>query len=325
MRIAVIGTGAVGGYFGGRLAQAGHDVIFVARGRSLEALLTDGLRVRSVEGDFEIMKPHATDDPSTIKSVDVVLICVKAPHVVEAAGLAAPLVGPGTVVIPLQNGLEAPELVARALGRPDAVLGGLCKIFATRTAPGVIDHSGLAPVMEFGELGGEKSARVERIRQAFESAYGMSAVVPDSILAAMWRKLLYVEPLGAVGAVSRQPAGVVRTVAQTRALLEGAGQELLRLAAARGVALDQGLPADLLARVDELPFGATTSMHRDIAAGVPSELEFQTGVIVRYAAESGVAAPIHSTIYAALLPGELRARGELAGGTGGKGTALSAS
>ena len=311
MRIAVIGTGAVGGYFGGRLAQAGHDVVFVSRGESVQALLTDGLRVRSVEGDFEILKPYAIEDPASLEFVDVVLICVKAPHVVEAAGVAAPLVGPDTVVIPLQNGLEAPDLIGRTLGRPDAVLGGLCKIYATKVGPGVIDHSGLAPVMEFGELSGEKSARVERIRTAFELARGMTAVVPDSIPAAMWQKLLYVEPLGAVGAVAREPAGVVRSLPRTRALLEAAAQELLTLAAARGIVLDPGLPADLLLRVDKLPYGATTSMHRDIAAKVPSELDFQTGVIVRYAGESGVDVPIHSTIYTALLPGELRARGEL--------------
>lgn len=311
MRIAVIGTGAVGGYFGGRLAKAGHEVIFVARGETLQALLTDGLRVRSIEGDFELLHPHAIEDPVGLEPVDVVLICVKGPNVERVAALARPLLGPQTVIIPLQNGLEAPDLIARVLARPDAVLGGLCKIFAAKTGPAAIDHSGLSPVMEFGELNGERSERVERIQREFDAAHGITAVTPESIQAAMWQKLLYVEPLGAVGLAAREPAGVVRSVPATRALLQAAAQELLDLAAARGIVLDPGLPADMLARVDKLPFGATTSMHRDVAAGAPSELEFQTGVVVRYAAESGVAVPIHSTIYAALLPGELRARGEL--------------
>ena len=311
MRIAVIGAGAVGGYFGGRLVQAGHEVIFVARGKTLQALRTEGLRIRSVDGDFQIPHPHVIDDPTDLLPVDVVLIAVKAPNVVSAAGLAAPLLGPETVVIPMQNGLEAPHLIAQALGCPEAVLGGLCKIFATQSAPGAIDHSGLDPVIEFGELSGEKSERVECIREAFALAHGMQTTVPENIQVAMWQKLLYVEPLGAVGSASREPAGVIRAIPRTRRLLQEAAEELLTLAAARGIALDPGLPTDLVERVDKLPFGATTSMHRDIAAGLPSELEYQTGVIVRYAAESGVAVPVHSTIYAALLPGELRARGEL--------------
>lgn len=311
MRIAIIGAGAVGGYFGGRLAQAGHDVVFIARGKTLEALRRDGLRVRSIDGDFQIDRPQATDDPSTLEPVELVLLAVKAPSVTAAASLAAPLVGPDTVVIPMQNGLEAPDLVAKALGRPDAVLGGLCKIFASQAGPGEIEHSSVTPLVEFGEFDGSKSARVERIREALARAQGMQPVVPDSIQAAMWQKLMFVEPLGVVGAALRETAGVVRGVPQTRQLLLDAGRELLTLAAARGVELDPKLPGILVERVDKLPFGATTSMHRDIAAGLPSELEFQTGVIVRYAAESGVPVPIHSTLYTALLPGELRARGEL--------------
>lgn len=307
----MIGAGAVGGYFGGRLAQAGHDVVFIARGKTLEALRRDGLRVRSIDGDFRIERPQATDDPTSLAPVELVLLAVKAPAVVAAAALAEPLVGPETVVIPMQNGLEAPDLAAKALGRPGSVLGGLCKIFASQTAPGEIEHTSVTPLIEFGEFDGRKSERVERIREALAQAQGMQPVVPESIQAAMWQKLMFVEPLGVVGAALREPAGVVRGLPQTRQMLLETGQELLTLAAARGIELDPKLPGILVERVDKLPFGATTSMHRDIAAGLPSELEFQTGVIVRYAAESGVPVPIHSTLYTALLPGELRARGEL--------------
>ncbi len=307
MRIAVIGAGAVGGYFGGRLAQAGHDVLFVARGETLRALRSAGLQVRSVAGDFAIPQPNAVEDPAGQASADVVLVAVKAPQAKAAAVLAAPLVGPGTVVIPLQNGLEAPSLIADALGRPDAVLGGLCKIFVSLSAPAVIEHGGLSPIVEIGELDGSRSERVERIREAFAAAEGMETVVPPSIQAAMWQKLLYVEPLGAVGSVARQPAGVLRAVPQSRELLRAAVEEIVRLAHARGIELDPSLPSDVLLRIDKLPTEATASMQRDIMAGRPSELEYQTGVVVRFAAESGVAVPVHSTIYAALLPGELQA------------------
>jgi len=189
MRIAVIGVGAVGGYFGGRLAQAGHDVVFLARGETLDALRTQGLRIKSIAGDLEIRHPNAASDPHSIGPVDVVLVAVKAPQVSQAARILGPLVGNQTAVIPLQNGLEAPRLLAEALG-PESVLGGLCKIFASRTGPATVEHIGLEPSIEFGELSRKKTARVERIRAAFQSAAGMTTVVPDDIEAALWQKLL---------------------------------------------------------------------------------------------------------------------------------------
>jgi 2-dehydropantoate 2-reductase len=310
MRIAVIGVGAVGGYFGGRLAQAGHDVVFVARGETLDALRTQGLRVKSIAGDFTIPHPNAAAEPDSIGPVDVVLVAVKAPQVSQAARTLAPLIGPETSVIPLQNGLDGPVLLAEALGR-GPVLGGLCKIFASRTAPAAVEHIGLEPTIEFGEMNKEKTERVERIRAAFQSAAGMTTVTPDDIEAALWQKLLYVEPLGAVGAVARQPAGVLRAVPETRRLLLTAMEEVVAVARKRGVALDPSLPEQAIRRVDALPAGATASMHRDIAAGMPSEFEFQVGAVVRYAREAAVPVPVHAAIYAALKPSELCARGEL--------------
>jgi 2-dehydropantoate 2-reductase len=310
MRIAVIGVGAVGGYFGGRLAQAGHDVVFLARGETLDALRTQGLRIKSIAGDFEIRHPKAAADPSEIGPVDVILVAVKAPQVSHVARSLAPLVGPETSVIPMQNGLEAPELLAEALGQKP-VLGGLCKIIASKTGPASVEHMGLEPIIEFGERNGSKTQRVERIRTAFQAAAGMTTLTPDDIEAALWQKLLYVESLGAVGAVAREPAGVLRAVPETRRLLKSAMEEVVAIALKRGVALDPTLPEQAMRRVDELPAGATTSMQRDIAAGSPSEFEFQVGTVVRYGRESAVPIPVHSTIYAALLPSELRARGEL--------------
>ena len=312
MRIAVIGAGAVGGYFGGRLAQAGHDVSFVARGATLEALQTKGLRVSSVAGDFEIAQPHAVSDPAEIGPVDVVLVAVKAPQVRAVAPTLAPLVSAETVVVPMQNGLESPAMLAAALGA-DAVVGGLCKIFASQTGPGAIEHVGLEPTIELGELDASNSERIERIRAAFEPAQGMSTVVPDDIQVAMWQKLLYVEPLGAVGAAARANAGTLRAVPQTRRLIETAMEEIVAVGRKRGVAIDPTLPAQAVRRIDKLPGTATASMHRDIVEGRPSELDLQTGTVVRYAEEAGVDVPVHATLYAALLPSELTAREELNG------------
>ena len=310
MKIAVIGVGAVGGYFGGRLAQAGHDVAFLARGGTLEALRNQGLRVRSVAGDFEIRHPKVADDPTHIGHVEVILLAVKAPQIRQVAASLAPLIGPETAIIPLQNGLEAPAMLSKLLG-PGRVLGGLCKIFATKTADATVEHIGLPPAIEFGELNREKSARVERIRTELSSAQGMTTVTPDDIEAAMWEKLLYVEPLGAVGAVARAPAGVLRSVPETRRLLQSAMQEVVAVGLKRGVALDPNLPERAMKRVDQLPAEATASMQRDLMDGRPSEFEYQVGTVVRYGAESGAPTPVHAMIYAALLPGDLRSRGEL--------------
>jgi len=310
MRIAVIGVGAVGGYFGGRLAQAGHDVFFVARGGTLEALRSEGLRVKSIAGDFEIRRPNLAADPAEIGVVDVVLPAVKAWQVSEIARSLVPLIGPRTTVIPLQNGLEAPGLLGEVLGM-EVVLGGLCKIFASKTGPATIDHIGLEPAIEFGELNGRKTERVERVRAAFAAATGMSTVVPDDIAAAMWVKLMHVESLGAVGAVARQPAGILRAVPETRQLLLSAMEEVVAVGLKRGVRLDADLPRKAIRRVDDLPAGATASMHRDIAAGLPSEFEFQVGTVLRYGREAEAPTPVQSAIYAALLPSELLARGQL--------------
>lgn len=306
----MVGVGAVGGYFGGRLLQAGHDVRFVARGATLEALLSDGLRVQSIAGDFHIAQPAVTDDPSRIGPVDLLLFSVKAWQVRDVALAAAALAGPDTVIVPLQNGLEAPTLLGEVFG-PQRVLGGLCRIFAQKTGPATILHSGLEPSIELGELDGSRSERVERILAELGSTAGMKVVAPESIRAAMWEKLLYVEPMGVVGAASRQPAGVVRTLPEMRRLLRATMVEVAELAGVRGVPLDPALPDRVMARLDVLPAEATSSMHRDIVAGLPSELDFQTGTIVRYARESGFAAPCHETLYAALLPLELQARGTL--------------
>jgi len=157
--LAVFGAGAVGGYFGGRLAEAGHDVRFVARGRQLAAIRDHGLRVSSVDGDFLIRPAHVADDPAAIGQVDVVLVAVKAWQVPEAADAMGPLVGENTFVVPLQNGVEAPDLLSAVLGRP-RVLGGLCRILAYLDGPGHIRHTGVTPYIAFGELDGSSSDRV---------------------------------------------------------------------------------------------------------------------------------------------------------------------
>ncbi len=308
MRIAVLGTGGVGGYFGGRLAQAGEDVVFVARGAHLDAIRRDGLVVESVEGDFAVRPAQVTGDAGTAGPVDVVLLGVKAWQVKDAARALRPLLEAGGFVVPLQNGVEAADELAEALG-PDRVVGGLCKIFSFVAGPGRIKHAGVTPRIEFGERDGTRSDRVDRLRAAFEKASGVSVGTPGDIGAALWEKFLFIAPLSGVGAVTRMPVGVLRAVPESREMLECAMKEVFDLARARGIGLRKDAVARTMSYVDGLPADGTASMQRDVLEGRPSELEYQTGAVVRLGREARVPVPLNEFIYRALLPGERRARG----------------
>jgi 2-dehydropantoate 2-reductase len=310
MRIAVVGVGGVGGYFGGRLAQAHEEVIFIARGEHLRALQTHGLRVASIKGDFLIQPAQATDDFVSIGVVDAVLVAVKAWQVPEVARQMRPLVGPETFVVPLENGVEAPDQLAAILGAQH-VLGGLCRIVSFIAGPGQIRHAGMEPYVAFGELDNQPSERAERLRRAFERA-GIQAEIPANIQVALWEKFLFIVAISGVGAVTRAPAGVIRSLPETRQMLEQALREALAVGQAHGVPLAEGTLPKIMALVDGAAAGSTASMQRDIMDGRPSELEYQTGTIVRLGQAVGVATPVHSFIYQSLLPQERRARGDLA-------------
>lgn len=308
--IAVFGAGAVGAYFGGRLAEAGADVAFVARGEHLRAIRERGLLVTSVAGDFTIHPARASDDPAELGPADVILLGVKTWQVPEAARAMRPMLGPETFVVPLLNGVEAPAQLTEALG-PGRALGGVCRIFAQIAEPGHVRHGGVEPYLGFGELEGGTSARAERLRDAFAPARGVTAEVLPDVRAAMWRKFMFIAAMSGVGAVTRAPMGLLRRLPETRRMLERALEETGALAVASGVALPASAVAETLAFMDTLPEDATASMQRDVMAGRPSELEAQSGAVVRLAARAGVEVPVHDFLYRSLLPLELRARGEV--------------
>lgn len=308
MRIAVFGAGSVGGYFGGRLARVGEDVVFIARGAHLRALCEQGLRVESPQGNFRVVAVQATDNPAQIGPVDVVLVAVKAWQVPEAAQAIRPMIGPETFVVPLQNGLEAPAQVAAVVGA-EHVLGGSCVISSLIAAPGCIRHVGLEPSVTFGELDRRPNPRAERLREALERAE-VSAFIPEDIQVAIWEKFMAIR-FGPIGAVARAPAGVLRNLPETRQLVEQAGVETLRVARARDIDLPEDSPARMMAAFDSIAPGITASLQRDIEAGRPSELDALTGALVRLGAEVGVETPLHAFIYHTLLPQELHARGQL--------------
>lgn len=308
MRIAVFGAGAVGGYFGGRLAQAGHSVVFIARGAQLQTLRRDGLVVESACGDFSLRRVEASDAPSEAGRVDAVLVAVKAWQVREAGRAMLPMLHADAFVVPLQNGVEARDELAGEVGE-ERVLGGLCRLISVLEAPGRIRHTGMTPRIEFGEYDGRTSDRVLALKAAFDAASGVSAAVPADVAAAVWEKFLFIAPFSGVGAVTRAPAGALRSVPQSRALLEAAMREVHALARARGVHVRADAVERTLGFVDGLPAEATASMQRDLLEGRPSELDYQNGAVVRLAREAAVPAPVNEFLYACLLPAELKARG----------------
>ncbi len=310
MRIAIFGAGAVGGYFGGRLAQAGEEVVFIARGEHLRAMLAQGLRVDSIKGDFHLPTLYATDDIKTLEPVEMILTTVKAWQVVQAAEMMRPLLDDETGVIYLGNGVEAPDLLAAALGK-DHVLAGLTRISAYIATPGHIKHVGVEPYIAFNELDGRSSQRVERLRQALQRAGGLTVETPADIQAAIWEKFIFIAAISGVGAVTRAPVGVTRSLPATRSLLQGAIEEAAAVGRARGVNLDDSIVARTMAFIDNTSPAVVASMQRDIMEGRPSELEAQNGALVRLGGHTGVPTPVHAFLYAALVAQELKARGEL--------------
>jgi len=309
MRIAIYGTGGAGGYFGARLALAGHDVTFIARGAHLEAIRASGLVLETPEGELTARPAKASDDPAALTDAEVVILGVKAWQVRAAGEALKPVLQPGAFVVPLQNGVEAADELTQVLGK-GAVLGGLCVTFSWKSAPGRIRSIGGINAVRFAELDNRPSERVERLRQAFTAA-GVKADVPADIHKALWEKFVIVTAFGGVGAVSRAPVGVMRTMPETRSLLEQCVAEAAAVARARGVALAQTAVADTMSSIDQAAPAATSSLQRDIADGKPSELDYWNGAVVRLGREAGIATPTHSFITDVLQPQERRARGDV--------------
>jgi 2-dehydropantoate 2-reductase len=219
------------------------------------------------------------------------------------------MVGPETMVIPLQNGVEAYDQLAEVLGAP-RVVGGLCHVIAFVTAPGSVKHLGMHPAITIGEWDNSKSARVAKLAECLTQA-GFKARVPDNIQVALWEKLLFLATLGAVGSVARCPAGVMRSVPETKSLMHQAMREIAEQARASGIPLRDDIVEKTWKMIENIPGESTNSLQRDIMSGRPSELSALSGAIVRLAQAKGVCCPLHEFVYSALLPGEMRARGQI--------------
>jgi 2-dehydropantoate 2-reductase len=306
MRVAIVGTGGVGGYFGGRLARAGHEVHFIARGAHLDAIRRDGLRVDSINGDFVVRPALATDDPSEVGPVDVAIIAVKTWQLDLVAQSARPLVGSSTVVLPLLNGVEATDRLGEALGA-DHVLGGLCRLSTEIVGPGHIRHTAVDPTIVLGERTNERTARVDALVAALAEA-GMKVTVPEDIDRAIWEKFMFIATWSGIGAVSRVPIGDWRIVPGLRSLAEAGLLEVVEVGRARGVQLGVDRVAATMSAYDGVPPQTMASMQRDVMAGRPSELDAQSGAVVRLGRAAGVPTPVHAFLHDSLLPQENAAR-----------------
>ncbi|HEX7151820.1 MAG TPA: 2-dehydropantoate 2-reductase [Thermoanaerobaculia bacterium] len=304
MRIAVVGAGGVGGYFGGRLAQAGIDTTFIVRGRTLEALRTHGLRVESINGDFHLARVNATDAPA--EKVDVVFVTVKAWQIPEVAPKLTPILADETLVVPLENGIDAPDVLSPIVGR-EHVAGGLCAIVSCIVEPGHIRHTGAEPMIAFGELDNRTSERTTRLLETLRQA-GITAEIPQDVHRSMWTKFVFIVGLSAVGAATRVPVDVWRAMPEPRALAERIVREAVAVANARGVTLADDIVERTMERYDGLAAGSLSSMQRDLMNGKPSELEAQLGAVVRLGRDARAATPVTEVLYHALLPQERAAR-----------------
>jgi 2-dehydropantoate 2-reductase len=293
MRIAIYGSGGVGGYFGARLAQAGNEVHFIARGAHLRAMRENGLKVESGAGNLHLPKPLVHEDPAEIGPVDVVMFAVKLGDVESAATKLKPMLHERTLVIPFQNGVEAPEIVARIIGKKH-VLPGVAYIATSVRAPGIVAHTGTMQRLQVG-------AGADEFVTACKGA-GINIEQAESIEKARWEKFVFLAALSGVTTVSRQAVGVCRSDPELRATFEAAATEAWRVGRKRGVDLGDDFIAGRMKLLDGLHADMKTSMQHDLEAGKPLEAPWLCGAVVRMSAEAGLDAPVNRTIYAALKP-----------------------
>ena len=300
MRIAVMGAGGVGGFYGGRLAQAGHDTTFITRGEHLRAIRAGGLSLKGPAGDAVVAGARATDNPAEVAPVDVVLFCVKLYDTEDAARAIVPLLSTGGVCITLQNGVDGPQRIGAVVGA-DRVMGGLAFVSALIESPGVIRYNSKSPSIRFGEAGGGMSERAIRFRDACMAAGFGAEVVPD-IRAALWHKFVGLAVNASLTSLVRKPAGVCYHDPDLLALARSGFEEVAAVAKAMGIGLPDDIVEWQVKNHQNFPPDMYASMYHDVARGRRLELDSLSGLIVRKGRELGLPTPFHSMAYACLKP-----------------------
>ena len=300
MRIGVVGAGGTGGYFGGLLARAGQDVTFIARGAHLEALRARGLTVESTLAGTFTVPVQATDDPREVDPVDLILFCVKTYDTDDAAEGIRPLIRPDTTCLSLQNGIDNEERISRATGHTSGI-GAVAYIVSAIKAPGVVAQTAGPGKIVLGELGGGKSERTDRLRDALQRA-GIAAEVHPDIRAVLWQKLLFICAFSGVTAVTRLPIGTVLADPETSALFRGTSEEVEAVARAGGIDLPDDCVEQAMAQGAAVEPWGRGSLYGDLAGGRRLELESLNGEVVRLGRERGIETPLNFAVYAALRP-----------------------
>jgi 2-dehydropantoate 2-reductase len=309
MKIAVIGAGGVGGYFGGRLARANFDVTFLARGEHLREIRQNGLTVKSIKGDFKIENAKATDSIRKIGFADIVILATKAWQLHDIADELASIVKKDTIVLPLQNGVVTAEELAERIPSGN-ILRGLCKIFSKVESPGVISHPALEPTIIFGEANLMVTERVGLLKSVFDKAE-IDSHISNDITADLWKKFMGICVSGLL-AVTGSTYGELRELKETRQLMTELIKEIFALSQQLKINIEQEFPDHLISVIDTYPYETTSSLTRDVWDGKPSEIEYQNGTVVRLGEKYGVDTPVNRFIYNCILPMELRARKKMA-------------
>jgi 2-dehydropantoate 2-reductase len=305
MKTAIIGTGGVGGYFGGKLVRAGYDVTFLARGEHLQAIQQNGLTIKSIKGDFKVASVKATDKIKTIGSVNLIIVALKAWQIKEITKELTEIAHKDTIILPLQNGVSTADELKEQL-QQENIIGGLCRIISKIESPGVINHSGIEPVIVFGELDNTETDRIRMVKAVFDHA-GITARISEDITADLWKKFIPICVSGLL-AVAGTTYGELRELKETRQLMIQVLDEIFQLSQKIGIQIESDFVNKAVAFIDSFPYDSTSSLTRDVWDGKPSEIEYQNGTVVKLAEKYEVETPVNRFIYHCILPMELKAR-----------------
>jgi 2-dehydropantoate 2-reductase len=299
VRIAVMGSGGVGGFFGARLARGGADVSFIARGAHLAAMREHGLAIESTDESFSLPKVKVTDDPSTIGKTDLIMFGVKLWDTEEAALSLVPIMGPETAIISFQNGVQKDDLLRPIVGER-AIMGGVAYVGTNISRPGVIAQKGPMQRLVFGEYDGSRSRRAEEFLAACQRG-GINAEISADVRSEIWQKFIFLASMAAATASTRKPLGPVRSNPLTRQFFLDLMREVVAVGRAHGVAIPNKFAEQRLAFADTLHPDMTASMHHDLEQGRPLELQWLSGGVVDLGAKIGVPTPLHRAVRDALI------------------------
>ena len=306
MNIVIYGTGGVGGYFGARLAQAGNTVTFIARGKHLKAIQKNGLKLISPKGDYLVFPANATANIAEVTDIDLILVCVKTWQLEAAAKEINQVLNEKTMVISLLNGVNNTEVLGAVIDKKH-LLCGLCKVVSKIEDFGVINHISFEPTIVFGELNNEKTERALLLEKLFLNAR-ITTKLAENIQVEIWSKFLFISTISGIGALTRATVGEIMDSPQLKKMMSKIADEIVAVAKAKGIYLSEILVENQFKMIESQPYNTTSSLQRDMMEGKPSELEAQTGTVVKMGIELGVPTPINDFIYYCLLPQEKKAR-----------------